>query len=243
MKMQIREIAKLCGVSVRTLHYYDETGILKPSYVDKNTGYRYYDEASLLRMQEILFYRELDFSLKSIAEILSSPGYNKEKALAEQKKLLILKKERLEKLISAIDGATKGANIMKAFDNSEFENYKDEVKERWGATDAYKQYSEKSKDYSAEKQNSLTEAMDAVMKEFSLCMKADNTPDSAEAQSLVKALQKHITENYYTCTNEILYGLGQMYVADDRFRSNIDRHGDGTAEYISKAIEEYCLKK
>ena len=243
MKMQIRDFAKLCGVSVRTLHYYDETGILKPSYVDKNTGYRYYDEASLLRMQEILFYRELDFSLKGIAEILSSPGYNKEKALAEQKKLLILKKERLERLISAIDGATKGANIMKAFDNSEFENYKDEVKERWGATDAYKQYSEKTKDYSAEKQNSLTEAMDAVMKEFSLCMKADNTPDSAEAQSLVKALQKHITENYYTCTNEILYGLGQMYVADDRFRSNIDRHGDGTAEFISKAIEEYCLKK
>ena len=243
MKMQIREFAKLCGVSVRTLHYYDETGILKPSYVDKNTGYRFYDEASLLRMQEILFYRELDFSLKSISEILSSPGYNKEKALAEQKKLLILKKERLEKLISAIDGAAKGVNIMKAFDNTELENYKDEVKERWGKTEAYKQYSEKTKDYSAEKQNSLTEAMDAVMKDFSLCMKADNTPDSAEAQSLVKALQKHITENYYTCTNEILYGLGQMYVADDRFRSNIDRHGEGTAEYISKAIEEYCLKK
>ncbi len=243
MKMQIKEFAKLCGVSVRTLHYYDERGLLKPEYVDRSTGYRFYGEDSLLRMQEILFYRELDFSLKGIAEIISSPDYNKEKALAEQKKLLILKKERLEKLISAIDGATKGINIMKAFDNSEFEKYKDEVKERWGKTDAYKQYSEKTKDYSAEKQNSLAEGMDAVMKEFSLCMKADNTPDSAEAQSLVKALQKHITENYYTCTKEILYGLGQMYVADDRFRSNIDRHGEGTAEYICKAIEEYCLKK
>jgi len=241
MKMQIKEFAKLCGVSVRTLHYYDETGILKPSYVDKNTGYRYYDEASLLRMQEILFYRELDFSLKSIAEILSSPGYNKEKALAEQKKLLILKKERLERLISAIDGAVKGVNIMKAFDNTELENYKDEVKERWGTTDAYKQYSEKTKDYSAEKQNSLAEGMDNIMKDFALSMKADNAPDSAEAQSLVKALQKHITENYYTCTKEILYGLGQMYVADDRFRSNIDRHGEGTAEFIGKAIEVFCL--
>ncbi len=240
MKMQIKEFADLCGVSVRTLHYYDETGLLKPEYVDRSTGYRFYGEDNLLRMQEILFYRELDFSLKSIAEILSSPGYNKEKVLAEHKKLLILKKERLERLISAIDGAAKGVNIMKAFDNTELENYKDEVKERWGATDAYKQYSEKTKDYSAEKQNNLAEGMDAVMKEFSLCMKADNTPDSAEAQSLVKALQKHITENYYTCTNEILYGLGQMYVADDRFRSNIDRHGEGTAEFIGKAIEVFC---
>lgn len=120
------------------------------------------------------------------------------------------------------------------------EKYKDEVKEKWGTTDAYKQYSEKTKDYSAEKQNSLAEGMDAVMKEFSLCMKAYNTPDSAEAQSLVKTLQKHITENYYTCTNEILYGLGQMYVCDERFRSNIDKHGEGTAEYIRKAIGVYC---
>ena len=238
--MQIKEFAELCGVSVRTLHYYDETGILKPSYVDKNTGYRYYDEASLLRMQEILFYRELDFSLKSISEILSSPDYNKEKALAEQKKLLILKKERLEKLISAIDGATKGINIMKAFDNSEFEKYKSEVKEKWGNTDAYKEYREKTKDYSADKQRGLAEGMDNIMKDFSLCMKADNVPDSAEAQALVKTLQSHITENYYTCTKEILFGLGQMYVADERFRNNIDKHGTGTADYICRAIEAYC---
>ena len=95
MKMQIKEFADICGVSVRTLHYYNETGLLIPAFVDESSGYRYYDEASLLRMQEILFYRELDFSLKSIAEILSSPDYNKEKALADQKKLLILKKERL----------------------------------------------------------------------------------------------------------------------------------------------------
>ncbi len=238
--MQIKEFADLCGVSVRTLHYYDETGLLKPSFTDKSTGYRYYDESSLLRMQEILFYRELDFSLRSISEILSSPDYNKRKALAEQKKLLILKKERLERLISAIDGATKGINIMKAFDNSEFEKYKSEVKEKWGKTDAYKEYSEKTKDYSADKQSSLAEGTDNIMKDFSLCMKSDNAPDSAEAQALVKALQSHITENYYTCTKEILFGLGQMYVADERFRNNIDKHSTGTADYICRAIEAYC---
>ena len=106
--MQIKEFAEFMGVSVRTLHYYDEIGLLTPALVDKFTGYRYYDENSLLRMQEILFYRELDFSLKNIEEILSSPNYDKNKALKEQKHLLTLKKERLERLISAIDGAVKG---------------------------------------------------------------------------------------------------------------------------------------
>ena len=95
--MQIKEFAEFTGVSVRTLHYYDEIGLLVPAYVDRSTGYRFYDENSLLRMQEILFYRELDFSLKSIREILSSPNYNKSKALNEQKQLLMLKKERLER--------------------------------------------------------------------------------------------------------------------------------------------------
>ena len=106
--MQIKEFADFTGVSVRTLHYYDEIGLLRPAFVDRATGYRFYDENSLLRMQEILFYRELDFSLKSIGEILSSPNYDKSKALNEQKQLLTLKKERLERLISAIDGAVKG---------------------------------------------------------------------------------------------------------------------------------------
>lgn len=94
MKMHIREFAKLTGVSVSTLHYYDEIGLLKPYYVDEQNGYRSYDERSLERMQEILFYRELDFPLKSIAEILSSPNYNKRKALTEQKKLLLITTNR-----------------------------------------------------------------------------------------------------------------------------------------------------
>ncbi len=102
MKMKIKEFAEFTGVSVRTLHYYDEIRLLTPAFVDKTTGYRFYDENSLLRMQEILFYRELDFSLKNIEEILSSPNYDKNKALKEQKHLLTLKKERLERLISAI---------------------------------------------------------------------------------------------------------------------------------------------
>lgn len=240
MKMQIKEFAEFTGVSVRTLHYYDEIGLLTPAFVDRSTGYRFYDEQSLLRMQEILFYRELDFSLKSIGEILSSPNYDKTEALKEQKHLLTLKKERLERLISAIDSAVKGENVMTAFDNSEFEKYKVEAQEKWGKTDAYKEHAERTKNYSKQKWNDLAEGMDHIMAEFAVCMKNGETPDSIGAQELVKTLQNHITENYYLCTNEILAGLGQMYVADERFKSNIDKHADGTATFICEAIETYC---
>jgi DNA-binding transcriptional MerR regulator len=242
MKILIKEFAEITGVRVRTLHYYDEIGLLKPASIDSGTGYRYYDESSLLRMQEILFYRELDFSLKSIGEILSSPDYDKNKVLKEQKHLLILKKERLERLISAIDGAVKGENIMKAFDNSEFEKHKAEAKQKWGRTSAYEEYEEKTKTYSGQKWTDLAEGMDGIMAEFALCMKNGEGSDSDEAQELVKKLQSFITENYYLCTKEILAGLGQMYVADERFKNNIDKHADGTAEFICEAIETYCRK-
>lgn len=242
MKMHINEFAKLIGVSVRTLHYYDEIGLLKPANVDEQNGYRFYDENSLLRMQEILFYRELDFSLKSIKTIISSPDYDKQKALTEQKKLLILKKERLERLISAIDSAEKGETIMNAFDNTEFEKYKSEVKEKWGKTEAYDEYTQKTKDYSKENFSAMGEGMEKILTEFSDCMNAGLSPESSDAQNLVQKLQKYITENYYTCTNEILAGLGQMYVADERFKNNIDKHCVGTADFISKAIEVYSKK-
>ena len=238
--MQIKEFAGFTGVSVRTLHYYDEIGLLQPASVDRATGYRHYDETSLLRMQQILFYRELDFSLKSIAEILSSPNYDKNLALRQQKQLLILKKERLERLISAIDSAAKGENVMSAFDNSKFEQYKAEAKEKWGSTDAYREYEEKAKDQSRDSAPSAADGLDAVFAEFAQCMKNGEAADSAVAQALVKKLQQHITDNFYTCTPQILAGLGQMYVLDERFRDNIDRHGIGTSSFVSAAINHYA---
>ncbi len=243
MKMQINEFAKLTGVSVRTLHYYDEIGLLKPAFVDEQNSYRFYDENSLLRMQEILFYRELDFELKSISEILSSPDYDKKIALDKQRKLLILKKERLERIINALDGATKGKITMTAFDNSDYETarkqYEVESKERWGATDAYKEHAEKTANYTADKWQAVSDGLMSVLAKFAECMQNGNTADSKEAQALVIELQDYITENYYTCTNEILAGLGQMYVADERFKNNIDKNGNGTADFVSKAIKNY----
>ena len=243
MKLQIKEFAELTGVSVRTLHYYDEIGLLKPSYVDEQNGYRFYNENSLERMQEILFYRELDFSLKSISEILASPNYDKQKALAEQKRLLTLKKDRLERLIAALEQAEKGEITMSAFDNSEYETarqqYEDEAKQRWGNTDAYKENEQKTASYSADKRKDVNDGLNAVLAEFASA-KSYAIPESGAAQSLVKKLQQYITDNFYTCTPEILKGLGQMYAADERFKANIDKNGEGTAEFISEAIKFYC---
>ena len=126
---------------------------------------------------------------------------------------------------------------MNAFASHEFEK---EVKERWGQTQAHKEYEEKQ--HSKQKQDALALGLDRIMAEFSRCMTGGVTPDAAEAQNLVKTLQNYITDNYYRCTTEILAGLGQMYVADERFKNNIDKHADGTAAFISEAIGIYCLR-
>lgn len=246
MKMLINEIAKLADVSVRTLHYYDEIGLLKPSAVDEQNGYRFYDEDSLERLQAILFYRELDFPLKDISKLLSSPNYDRNKALTEQKYLLTLKKERLERLIFALDSLMKGENIvnLEVFDNSEFEaareKYAAEAKEKWGNTDAYKEHSAKTSAYSKEKWAEVNGGMEALMKEFAECKKGGTSPEDSAAQSLVEKWQNFITENHYTCTKEILSGLGEMYSADERFAANIDKYGEGTAKFMTDAIRAYC---
>ena len=246
MKLQIKEFAELTGVSVRTLHYYDEIGLLKPCYVDEQNGYRFYNETSLERMQEILFYRELDFPLKSIAEILASPNYDKQKALAEQKRLLTLKKDRLTRLIAALEQAEKGEITMSAFDNSEYETarqqYEDEAKQRWGDTDAYKQSQAKTAGYSKDKWNDILAGMNGVFAEFAECKKCGERADSDTAHRLVKKLQDYITANFYHCTDDILAGLGQMYVCDERFKKNIDKNGEGTAEFVCEAINIYYKK-
>ena len=245
MEWRIKEFADYTGVSVRTLHYYDQIGLLKPASVDQNNGYRCYNEISLQRMQEILFYRELDFSLKEISEILSSSEYNREEALSAQKELLILKIKRLQRIVHALDDAIKGDKIdMKTFNNSEFEQQKEsyakEAKERWGNTAAYKESEEKTSGYGEKKWSEINNGMNSLMAEFAACRQSGAAPGSSMAQGLVAKWQAYITENYYTCTKEILGGLGQMYTSDNRFLNNINKHGDGTAEYMSDAIRIYC---
>ena len=119
------------------------------------------------------------------------------------------------------------------------QNYDKEVQRRFGQTEAYKEYEQKTANYTKDKWQEANDGLMKVFTKFAECKKVSCTADSDEAQALVIELQTYITENYYTCTNEILAGLGQMYVADERFKDNIDKHGDGTAEFVAKAIEIY----
>ncbi len=238
--MNIKKFAELTGVSIRTLHYYDEIDLLKPDYVDEKTGYRHYGEKAFSRMEEILFYRELDFSLKSIKEIIYSPGYNKQEALKGQKELLVLKKECLERIINALENAEKGENTMdlKVFDNGEIEQYKAEVKARWGETDEYKQNQSKTACYSKKQQAENFKGLNGIINEFSTAMRNGLNPDDNSVSVLVRKLQGFISETQYTCTDEILLCLGEMYVEDERFKKNIDKSVVGTAEFIRNAIRK-----
>ncbi|MCQ2440392.1 MAG: MerR family transcriptional regulator [Clostridia bacterium] len=234
--MTVNEVSKLTGVSVRTLHYYDEIKLLKPTCVTKS-GYRLYDDTAIKRLSSILFFRELKFSLKEIKEIIESENFDTKAVLTEQIKLLQLQYDRLGKLISyAREIMEKGENIMNfnAFDNSEIENYKNEAKQKWGNTSAYKEYEERGTDQNA----------DGLMQIFESIGKLKNLPANERAvQSKIAELKKFITDNYYTCTDEILKGLSEMYVSDERFKKNIDgAGGDGTAEFVRNAILVYCNK-
>lgn len=241
--MKVSEVAKLTGVTVRTLHYYDEIGLLKPSQVTES-GYRLYSDGDLELLQQILFFRELDFSLGDIREIMGNPAYDRETALRNHRQLLLQKRRHLDGLITLVENTLKGEYDMsfKQFDGSEMEEtkkkYAAEAKERWGNTDAYAEYEEKTRDYDDPQWKLLKGEGAKILAEFG--RNRHLVPESAQAQALVKKWQDYITANYYTCTKPILSCLGEMYIGDDRFTENLDRNGEGTALFMATAIEIYC---
>ena len=239
--MTVNEVSKLTGVSIRTLQYYDTIGLLKPTEYTES-GYRLYDDSALERLQQILLFKELEFSLKEINEIIDAPDFDKTKALENQIELLTLKKERLEGIINfARELKNGGINEMDytVFDAKKIDEYKERAKKQWGTTDAYKEYEEKSKGWTGGEEKNLAAAMMKLFAEFGQMKDLD--PAKPEAQAQVKKLQDYITANFYNCTNQILAGLGQMYTADGEFTENIDKAGGaGTAKFAAKAIEIYC---
>lgn len=243
--MRISEVAKLTGITVRTLHYYDEIGLLKPSEITE-AGYRLYSREDLEILQQILFFRELDFPLSQIKEIMNNPNYDKEEALKKQKELLIQQRQRIEGLIKLIEKRIEGDNNMsfKEFDRNEIEEnkkkYAKEVKERWGTSKAYEESEKKTSSYNKEKWGDINQETSEIFKGFAELRNSD--PGSEEVQELVRRWQKYITDNFYTCTNEILSGLGLMYVEDERFKENLDKNGEGTAKLMAEAIKIYCSK-
>ena len=239
--MTVNEVSKLTGVSIRTLQYYDKIGLLHPAKYTE-AGYRLYDEAALETLQQILLFRELEFPLKDIKEIIGSPDFDRSKALEQQIELLTLKKAHIENLIDLAKGIKLlGVRKMNfdAFDTSKINEYAAQAKASWGKTSAYKEFEEKTKGRTKEEDQRVYQGMIDIFGEFGQIRNTD--PASGEAQALVKKLQDYITEHMYTCTKEILSGLGKMYAGGGDFTTNIDRFGgEGTAVFASKAIEIYC---
>ena len=236
----VTQVSRLTGVSVRTLHHYDAIGLLKPSYLTE-AGYRLYDTQALRRLQTILLFRELRFPLKEIRRILDTPGFDPESALEQQIRLLELQREHLDSLIAYARHIQKTGGIelsFKAFDTSKMDDYAAQAKAQWGKTDAYREYEQKTASQTPEQ---LRSAGDGLMEIFAqLGSLRTGSPDAPEAQALVDSLRSYITDHFYTCTPQILRGLGQMYAAGGEMTENIDRAGgEGTALFAARAIEHY----
>ena len=239
----VKDVSKLTGVSVRTLHYYDAIGLLTPTKVT-DAGYRMYDDTALSRLQSILLFRELQFPLKEIKEFLDSPDFNQEETIAQQIKLLELQYKHIGELISfAREIQTKGVKTMnfEVFDTNEIEQYKAEVKSKWGNSKAYQEYEQRVVSHS---EHNDSKFVNEIMSLFTDLGAMKQLPPTDKAiQEKIAALQAYINDNFYTCSNDILKELGEMYVCDDRFKKNIDRFGgEGTAKFVREAIFVYCEK-
>ena len=241
--MTVNEVSKLTGVSIRTLQYYDKIGLLKPAEYTES-GYRLYDDAALEKLQQILLFRELEFPLKDIKDIITRSDFDKRKALEQQIGLLELKKEHIENLIDMCKGLKlRGVRHLDftAFDSSKLDEYAKRAKEQWGQTPEYKEFEEKNKNRSKSAEEHMMADFMKIFEEFGT-MK-DKDPAIVEVQDQVKKLQGFITEHFYKCSNEILVGLGKMYAGGGEFTDNINKMGgEGTAEFVFEAIKVYCGK-
>lgn len=242
MKYSIGKTAKMLGVSVRTLRYYDDIDLVKPAEVSES-GYRFYSQNEISTLQQIMFYRELEFSLDEIKKILFSSDYNSMQALKKHRELLKLRKQHIESLIKLAD-ETIGEKIMSKpeITAEEIENtkkqYANEVKQKWGSTKAYEESRQKYESQTDDERIQSAEEQNRIFKAFASHIGDD--PSSADIQILVKRWQDYISKYHYECSNQILSCLGQMYITDERFKQNIDRYGEGTAQLMSDAISIYC---
>ncbi|MCC7432787.1 MerR family transcriptional regulator [Candidatus Peregrinibacteria bacterium] len=245
MNYTVQQLADLAGVSVRTLHHYDQIDLLKPQRLESN-GYRSYGEKELLKLQQILFFRELEFPLEEIAKIIEAPGFDMRAALADQRKLIELKKKRLTGLINTIDKTLDKLNqkdtmedqeLYGNFDSEEMDKYAAEAKQRWGNTDAYKQSQERVKKMGKAGLKKAMEAGEALCRELAAVMDLDPTDDKVQA-----LIARHYDglRNFYEPNLEIYRGLAEMYVADVRFTAYYEKFAPGLATFLSRGMMIYC---
>jgi DNA-binding transcriptional MerR regulator len=249
---RVKEVAAMAGVSVRTLHHYDQIGLLKPESVS-DAGYRLYSDRDLARLQQILFFKELGFSLRQTKAIIDNPGFDRVQALKAHRKMLIEQRNRLDRLVETVERTIESVEegtkmsakeIFQGFDMAEIEaqrkKYAKEVEERWGGSEAYEESKRRASAYTADDWARLTKRSAEIYEEFINLM--DRSPEDPAVQEVVEKWRQYITESFYNCTPEILRGLGEMYVSDSRFTENIDKAKPGLAQFMSEAIRVYCDK-
>ncbi len=243
-ELTVGSMARLAGVTVRTLHHYDEIGLVVPSG-RTDSGYRTYGSSEVERLQEVLFYRELGLSLETIREIMGRPGYHREAALMQQRKLLEEKADRLLRMVDAIDRAMlaqrtgvqmSSEDMLEVFGDFDPKEYEEEAKERWGDTDVYKQSAQRTAGYTKAEWETIKAEVDDIYARLVDLMAAGVPADDPAATAIAEEHRAHVSKWYYDCSHAIHSGLGQMYVADVRFKENIDKSGEGLADYLSAAI-------
>lgn len=250
MSYRIKEAADIAGISVRTLHHYDQFGLLKPAKADSN-GYRQYSDEDLERLHQILFFKELGFSLQQTKEILNSPHFDRKTALLDHQKLLTKKRERLNQIIQSVETiiqsmegrvAMSKKEIFKVFDTSEIEKhrkqYEEEARAKYGESEAYKESEKRTSQYSKEQWEGVAEKGNELFQKIAERMEFG--PSDSAVQQMIGAYRQFITDSFYTCTLEIFQGLGELYISDERFTANIDRVKPGLARFLNEAIRIYC---
>jgi DNA-binding transcriptional MerR regulator len=241
--MTVHEVAALAGVSTRTLRYYDELGLLPPAAAT-DAGYRLYADADLARLQRILFLRELGFPLKDIGPMLMAEGRDRRLAVEQHRELLRLKLAHLQGLIDLCGRVLDGKDEMslQEFNQNEVEDmrdqYAEEAKARWGHTDAYRESQRRTKHYTKEDWAAVKAEMDALFSGFAALVGHD--PVSPEVRRMVVKWRDVIGARFYACSDEMLAGLGEMYLADERFQKNLDAYGPGTAQLMSEAMRRFA---
>ena len=240
----VGKVAALSGVTIRALHHYDEIGLLSPSGRSA-AGYRAYEDSDLERLQRILFYRELGFTLKEISTIVEDPGTDAMGHLRRQRGLLVERIDRLGAMVDAIDYEMEARTMnikltpeerFEVFGEFRPEDYAQEAEGRWGETDSYKESNRRVSKYTKEDWIRLKAEGDEVETRLAAAFNAGLAPDSEEALSGAEAHRQHISRWFYECTYDIQRGLAQMYVSDERFRSHYDKRAPGLASYVREAV-------
>ncbi len=247
MAYTVQQLANAAGVTARTLHHYDAIGLLSPSFREKN-GYRSYGDAELFRLQQILFFRELDFPLPEIKAMLDHPRFDPITSLQDQKRLLGAKKRRLETLIKTIDQTihsmqqhepADAGKLYGDFTEKEMNDLKEEARQKWGNTEAWKQSQERTKNWTKEDYTRINEANEAIIRAIVQHMEAGLSPESPETQEEVAKQYAHL-RNYYEPSPEMFLGLANMFSADPRFAAYYARFHKDLLPYLQTAMKYYA---